>query len=328
MAARKRAAAARRVAGGPVVWVACAVIGARRSGPATAGEERPRARDGSGGGVAVRLAADGGGLGRGRLGVGLPGGAGAAGVELVEQQAAVDRDLAPGLQIVGAGMRLAFEALDVEVAVVALLAGALDGDPQGADRGAAVGLQELRVLGEVAGAGPAVHEVLLRPAVGGLVTDEAEHGARRAKRTRRAAPGRAAEPERSERLARRPAGANTSPPAVALARQDRRSAVSGDRRRPPRPPQSSRTNQRPLTPAAPSAPGATTACRRSEDSDAHMPLPKRGPHLRNRFPSPSPRGRRPRRLGSLRAAARAVRRPERLGRAAPAGAGRSPSPSG
>src|SRR5215208_6165438 len=207
MAARKRAAVAPLVAGGAVMWVACAVIGARRSGPATAGEERPRARDGSGGGVAVRLAADGGGLGRGRLGVGLTGGAVAAGeeldalgddvdaggvravlgLELVEQQAAVDRELAPGLQVVGAGMRLALEALDVEVAVVALLAGALDGDPQGADRGPAVGLKELRVLGEVAGAGPAVHEVLLRPGVGGLVTDEAEHGARRAKRTRRAA---------------------------------------------------------------------------------------------------------------------------------------------
>src|SRR5215211_2664873 len=142
MAARKRAAVARLVAGGAVVCVACAVIGARRSGPATAGEERPRARDGSGGGVAVRLAADGGGLGRGRLGVGLTGGAVAAGedldaggvravlrLELVEQQAAVDRDLAPGLQIVGAGVRLALEALDVEVAVLALLARTLDGEP-------------------------------------------------------------------------------------------------------------------------------------------------------------------------------------------------------
>src|SRR5215207_4564467 len=199
MAARKRAAVARLVAGGAVVWVACAVIGARRSGPATAGEERPRARDGSGGGVAVRLAADGGGLGRGRLGVGLTGGAVAAGeeldalgddvdaggvravlrLELVEQQAAVDRDLAPRLQIVGAGMRLALEALDVEVAVVALLAGALDGDPQRADRGAAVGLKELRVLGEVAGAGPAVHEVLLAPLLGaGRVADKAATGAR------------------------------------------------------------------------------------------------------------------------------------------------------
>src|SRR5215210_2066286 len=208
MAARKRAAVARLVAGGALVWVACAVIGARRSGPATAGEERPRARDGSGGGVAVRLAADGGRLGRGRLGVGLTRGAVTAGeeldalgddvdaggvravlgLELVEEQAAVDRDLAPGLQIFGAGVRLALEALDVEVAVLALLARALDGEPQRADRGATVGLKELRVLGEVAGAGPAVHEVLLRPAMGGLVTDEAEPGAnRRAKRTRRAA---------------------------------------------------------------------------------------------------------------------------------------------
>jgi hypothetical protein len=45
-----------------------------------------------------------------------------------------------------------------------------------------------------------------------------------------------AEAERSERLARRPAGADTSPSAVALVRQDRRRALSRDRRRPPRPP--------------------------------------------------------------------------------------------
>jgi hypothetical protein len=45
-----------------------------------------------------------------------------------------------------------------------------------------------------------------------------------------------AEPERNERLARRPAGADTSPPAVALCRQDRRSAPSRERHRPPRPP--------------------------------------------------------------------------------------------
>jgi hypothetical protein len=123
------------------------------------------------------------------------------------------------------------------------------------------------------------------------VTDEAEHGARRAKRTHRAAPGREPEPERSERLAQSPAGADTSPPAVALARQDRRSVLSRDRHRPPHPPESSRTNQRAVTPATPSAPGARTACMRSEDSDAHMPLPKRGPHLRKRPPSPRPRTR-------------------------------------
>src|SRR5215207_6152174 len=208
MAARKRAAVARLVAGGAVVWVACAVIGARRSGPATAGEERPRARDGSGGGVAVRLAADGGGLGRGRLGIGLTGGAVAAGeeldalgddvdaggvravlgLELVKEQAAVDRDLAPGLEVVGAGVRLAVEALDLEVAVLALLAGALDGDPQRADRGPTVGLEQLRVLGEVPGAGPAVHEVLLRPLGAGRVADQAATGATtRTGRTRRAA---------------------------------------------------------------------------------------------------------------------------------------------
>ena len=64
------------------------------------------------------------------------GGVGAVlGLELVEQQAAVDGDLAPGLEVLRAGVRLGVEALDVEVAVVALLAGALDGDPQRADRG-------------------------------------------------------------------------------------------------------------------------------------------------------------------------------------------------
>src|SRR4051812_32751494 len=142
---------------------------------------RPRARWVSGGGVAARLAGRGGLFGR-RLVAGLTGGAGAASeeldalgddvhargvaavlrLELVEEQAAVDRGLAPGLQVVGAGVRLPVEALDVEVAVVALLAGALDGDPQRADRGPAVGLEQLGVLGQMAGAGPAVHRVLLR----------------------------------------------------------------------------------------------------------------------------------------------------------------------
>ena len=85
-------------------------------------------------------------------------------------------------------MRLAVEALDVEVAVVALLAGALDGDPQRADRGAAVGLEQLRVLGQMAGAGPAVHRVLLRPLRAGRVADQAATGATtRTERTRRAA---------------------------------------------------------------------------------------------------------------------------------------------
>src|SRR3954454_5073669 len=76
------------------------------------------------------------------------------GLELVEQQAAVDGDLAPGLQVLRAGVGLGVEARDVEVAVVALLAGALDGDPQLAYRGASLGLQKLGVLREVAGAGP------------------------------------------------------------------------------------------------------------------------------------------------------------------------------
>ena len=42
------------------------------------------------------------------------------GLELVEQQAAVDGDLAPGLQVLRARRRLGVEALDVEVPVVAL----------------------------------------------------------------------------------------------------------------------------------------------------------------------------------------------------------------
>src|SRR4051794_13799055 len=101
------------------------------------------------------------------------------GLELVEQQAAVDGDLAPGLEVLRAGVGLGVEALDVEVAVVALLAGALDGDPQRADRGAVLGLQELGILGEVSGAGPAVHGVLLAPRLGaGRMTDKAATGAR------------------------------------------------------------------------------------------------------------------------------------------------------
>ena len=111
------------------------------------------------------------------------------GLELVEQQPAVDGDLAPGLEVLRAGVGLGVEALDVEVPVVALLAGALDGDPQRADRGPALGLQELRVLGEVPGAGPAVHGVLLAPLLGaGRVPDKAATGANGGtERTRRAA---------------------------------------------------------------------------------------------------------------------------------------------
>src|SRR5439155_10483652 len=101
------------------------------------------------------------------------------GLELVEQQAAVDGDLASGLEVLGAGVGLGVEALDVEVAVVALLAGALDGDAQRADGGAVLGLEELRVLGEMASAGPAVHGVLLAPLLGaGCVTDKAATAAR------------------------------------------------------------------------------------------------------------------------------------------------------
>src|SRR5437764_505311 len=64
-----------------------------------------------------------------------PGGVAAVlGLELVEQQPPVDGDLAPRLQILRARRRLRLKALDVEVAVLALLAGALDRDPQRADR--------------------------------------------------------------------------------------------------------------------------------------------------------------------------------------------------
>src|SRR4051794_37417799 len=69
------------------------------------------------------------------------------GLELVKEQPAVDRDLAAGLEILRARRRLRVKALDVEVAVLALLAGALDGDPQRADRGPRLGLEELQVLG-------------------------------------------------------------------------------------------------------------------------------------------------------------------------------------
>jgi hypothetical protein len=52
------------------------------------------------------------------------------GLELVEQEPADDGDLAPGLQVLRARPTPgAVEELDVEVPVVALLAGALDRDP-------------------------------------------------------------------------------------------------------------------------------------------------------------------------------------------------------
>src|SRR5687768_8865751 len=136
----------------------------------------------SGGLGAARLAVRGGLLGR-RVRAGLTVGGLAVGQELdplgdhvdprgvaavlgpilLKEQPAVDRDLAAGLEVLRAGRRLRVEALDVEVAVLALLAGALDGEPQRADRGPRLGLEELRVLGQVPGAGPAIHRVLLRP---------------------------------------------------------------------------------------------------------------------------------------------------------------------
>jgi hypothetical protein len=70
-------------------------------------------------------------------------------IELVEQPPPVNRHLAPGLGVLRPGAGLDVEALDIEVPVVALLAGALDRDPQRADRGSGRGLEELRVLGEV-----------------------------------------------------------------------------------------------------------------------------------------------------------------------------------
>src|SRR3954464_5216511 len=123
-----------------------------------------------------------------------PGGVAAVlGLELVEEQAPVDGDLAPGLEVLRARRGLRVEALDVEVPVVPLLAGALDGDPQPADRGPAVGLQELRGLGGGAVAGPAIHGVPLAPLLGaGWVSDKAATGA-----NSEAQGGRQAEPERS-----------------------------------------------------------------------------------------------------------------------------------
>src|SRR4051794_22973664 len=150
----------------------------------------------SGGLGAARLAVRGGLLGR-RLRAGLTVGGLAAGEELdplgdhvhprgvvavlgpvlLEQQPAVDRDLPAGLEVLRARRRLRVEALDVEVAVLALLAGALDREPQRADRGPRLGLEELRVLGEVPGAGPAIHRVLLRPLGAVRVADKAATGA-------------------------------------------------------------------------------------------------------------------------------------------------------
>src|SRR5215203_4299459 len=181
----------------------------------------------SGGLGAARLALRGGLLGR-RLRAGLTVGVAlAAGQELdalgehvdargvvavlgpvlLKEQPAVDRNLAAGLEVLRARRRLRVEALDVEVAVLALLAGALDGEAQRADRGPRLGLEELRVLGEVPGAGPAVHRVLLRPSGAVRVADKAATGAN-SRDGAHPQGGRQAEPERSERLARRPAGAD------------------------------------------------------------------------------------------------------------------------
>src|SRR5215203_3375119 len=180
----------------------------------------------SGGLGAARLAVRGGLLGR-RLRAGLTVGGLAAGQELdplgdhvdprgvvavlgpvlLKEQPAVDGDLPAGLEVLRARRRLRVEALDVEVAVLALLAGALDGQAQRADRGPRLGLEELRVLGEVPGAGPAVHRVLLRPSGAVRVADKAATGAN-SRDGAHPQGGRQAEPERSERLARRPAGAD------------------------------------------------------------------------------------------------------------------------
>src|SRR4051795_11294742 len=170
-----------------------AVLRDRSAGP------RPGSRGpamASGGLGAARLAVRGGLLGR-RLRAGLTVGGLAAGEELdalgdhvhpggvvavlgavlLEQQPAVDCDLAAGLEVLRARRRLRVEALDVEVAVLALLAGAPDGEAQRADRGPRLGLEELRVLGEVPGAGPAIHRVLLRPSGAVRVADQAATGA-------------------------------------------------------------------------------------------------------------------------------------------------------
>jgi hypothetical protein len=101
------------------------------------------------------------------------------GLELVEVQATIDRDIAAGLQVLRARACLRVEALDLEVAVAALLAGALDGDPQRADRRALSVSRNFGVLGQVPGAGPAIHGVLLAPLLGAdRVTDKAATGAR------------------------------------------------------------------------------------------------------------------------------------------------------
>jgi hypothetical protein len=61
----------------------------------------------------------------------------------------------------------------------------------------------------MAGAGPAVHGVLLRPRGADRVADQAATGATSADGAHPQG-GPPAEPERSERLARRPAGADTA----------------------------------------------------------------------------------------------------------------------
>src|SRR5215208_7154272 len=126
----------------------------------------------SGGLGAARLAVRGGLLGR-RLRAGLTVGGLAAGQELdplddhvhpggvvavlgpvlLKEQPAIDRDLPAGLEVLRARRGLRFGALDVEVVVLALLAGALDGEALRADRGPGFVLQVLRGLGEVPGAG-------------------------------------------------------------------------------------------------------------------------------------------------------------------------------
>src|SRR4051794_35464136 len=139
---RNCAAGPRWWSGGPLAFAGGGVVAGLTVGRLAAGEELDAlGHDVDPGGVAAVL-----------------------GLELVEQQPPVDGNLAPRLQILRARRRLRLKALDVEVAVLALLAGALDRDPQRADRRAAVSLQELRVLGQMAGAGPAIHDAPPCPA--------------------------------------------------------------------------------------------------------------------------------------------------------------------
>src|SRR5215210_6635602 len=193
----------------------------------------------SGGLGAARLAVRGGLLGR-RLRAGLTVGVALAagqeldalgdhvdprgvvavlGAVLLKEQPAVDRDLPAGLEVLRARRGLRVEALDVEVAVLALLAGALDGEAQRADRGPRRGLEELRVLGEVPGAGPAIHRVLLRPLGAVRVADKAATGANSRDRAHRRAAVRPSPSEASGLRAVPQAPTMQPQPATRAARQ-------------------------------------------------------------------------------------------------------------